>query len=99
MEAPKVFEVDQGTTWKRWVKQRTDAELEEINERLLQLVQAFGKPHTHGGLGVRRLGGNLFEFRISKGLRVVFLFLKPRRLMLMMTGNHDQVMAWLKENL
>ena len=50
------------------------------------------------GLGLRRLRENVFEFRISRGIRVVFLFFKPNRLQLMMTGNHDEVRAWLKEN-
>ena len=57
-----------------------------------------GNAHAHAGLGLRRLQANLFEFRTSRGIRVVFLFFKPNRLHLMMTGNHDEVRAWLKEN-
>jgi hypothetical protein len=41
---------------------------------------------------------NVFEFRISRGIRVVFLFFKPNRLRLMMAGHHDDVSAWLNEN-
>jgi len=72
--------------------------LEEINQRLKELVTSFGRPHGHAGLGLRRLRENVFEFRISRGIRVVFLFFKPNRLQLMMTGNHDEVRGWLKEN-
>ena len=90
--------VELGPSWKRWAKHRTNPELEEINQRLIQLVAAFGNPHAHAGLGLRRLRENVFEFRISRGIRVVFLFFKPNRLQLMMTGNHDEVRAWLKEN-
>jgi hypothetical protein len=97
-EPPRAFAVEWGASWKGWAKHRTDSELEEVNQRLLQLVATFGKPHGHAGLGLRRLRGNVFEFRISRGLRVVFLFFKPNRLQLMMTGNHDEVRAWLKEN-
>lgn len=96
---PGVFAVEIGASWRRWARRRSDSELEEINQRLHQLVAAFGRPHAHAGLGLRHLRDNAFEFRISRGLRVVFLLFKPNRLQLMMTGNHDEVRAWLKENL
>jgi hypothetical protein len=98
MAQPKAFAVELGPGWKRWAKNRTDRELDEINERLKQLVINFGKPHGHAGLGLRHLRENAFEFRISRDIRVVFLFFKPNQLQLMMTGNHDEVRAWLKEN-
>jgi len=91
--------VELGATWKGWAKRRNDSELDEINQRLSELVASFGKPHAHAGLGLRRLRENAFEFRISRGIRVVFLFFKPARLQLMMTGTHDEVRAWLKENI
>jgi hypothetical protein len=96
---PKVFAVELGPSWKRWARRRTKSELEEINQRLLSLVEAFGRPHAHAGLGVRRLHDNAFEFRLSRGIRVIFLFFKPNKLRLMMTGSHDEVSAWLKGNL
>jgi len=97
-EQPRAFVVELGASWRGWAKHRTDSEIEEINQRLAQLVATFGKPHLHAGLGSRRLRDNAFEFRISRGIRVVFLFFKPNRLQLMMTGSHDEVRAWLKEN-
>ena len=97
-EPPKAFVVELGASWKRWARHRTDSDLQEINQRLLALVETFGKPHAHAGLGLRRLRDNAFEFGISRGTRVVFLFFKPNRLQLMMTGSHDEVRAWLKEN-
>ena len=95
----KVFAVELATSWDRWAKRRSEDELMEVNKRITELVQAFGKPHEHAGLGIRRLEGNAFEFRISRGLRVIFLFLKPLTLRLIMIGNHNDVRAWLKENL
>jgi hypothetical protein len=96
---PKAFVIELGASWKRWAKHRTDSDLEEINQRLLDLVRSFGKPHAHAGLGLRRLRDNAFEFRVSRNTRVVFLYFKPNRLQLMMTGSHDEVRAWLKENI
>jgi uncharacterized protein (DUF2461 family) len=95
---PRAFVVELGTSWRRWAKRRTDSELEEINNRLLQLVETFGRPHAHAGLGVRRLRDNVFEFRISRDIRVIFVYSKPNRLHLRMTGNHHEVRAWLREN-
>jgi hypothetical protein len=90
--------VERGPSWARWARHRTDAGLEEIAGRLRQLQECFGKPHFHAGLGLRRLTPRLFEFRISRGIRVVFAFIKPRTVCLAMTGSHDEVRAWLKEN-
>jgi hypothetical protein len=72
--------------------------LEEIDACLKALQAGFGKPHLHSGLGLRRLSPRIFEFRVSRGLQVVFAFLKPRTFQLAMTGTHDQVRAWLKGN-
>ncbi|NBV24094.1 MAG: hypothetical protein EBS05_19510 [Proteobacteria bacterium] len=90
--------VELGASWKRWAKHRTDAELAEINQCLHALVEGFGKPHVHAGLGVRRLTEQLFEFRVSRELRVVFVLIKPGTLRLVMCGSHDDVRAWLKSN-
>jgi hypothetical protein len=101
-EQPKGFAVEIGTSWKHWVKHRTDDELEEITVRLGDLgdlQETFGKPHSHAGIGLRRLTSVFFEFRISRGIRVVFALIKPRTIRLIMTGNHDEVRAWLKENI
>ena len=98
-EPPEACVVELGASWKRWARHRSDSDLEEINQRLLALVETFGRPHARAGLGLRRLRDNAFEFRLSRGTRVVFLLFKPNRLQLMMTGSHDEVRAWLKENL
>ena len=97
-EPPVAFAIEKGPSWHRWARHRTEAELEEIRQRLEELKAGFGKPHFHAGLGLRRLTPRLFEFRLSRGIRVVFAFIKPRTFRLAMTGNHDEVRAWLKEN-
>ena len=66
--------------------------------RLAELQENFGKPHLHGGLGLRRLSKVFFEFRISRGLRVVFALIKPHTLRLVMCGNHDEVHSWIRED-
>lgn len=66
-----------------------------LEEALGQLPAAFGQPHLHSGLGIRRLTGSYFEFRVGRDTRVVFT-LKGDTAILRMVGNHDQVRAYLK---
>jgi hypothetical protein len=95
---PAAFVVEFGRSWERWAKLRTEADLDEIGVCLKALQDGFGKPHLHSGLGLRRLTPRIFEFRVSRGLQVVFAFIKPRTFQLAMTGTHDHVRTWLKEN-
>lgn len=97
-EPQRVFVIELASSWSRWAKAQSEANLREIAERLKQLQAGFGKPHLHAGLGIRRLSPRIFEFRVSRDLRVVFLVIKPNIFRLMMCGNHDVVRAWLKDN-
>ncbi len=98
MEPSKALRLELGVSWRRWAKQRTKAELADIAERCQALLAGFGQPHLHAGLGIRKLHGNLYEFRASRGLRVGFYLIKPRIIRLAMCGNHEDVTNWLKEN-
>ncbi len=97
-DQPRAFVIELGLSWSRWAKARPEPDLQQISERLKQLQAVFGKPHLHAGLGIRRLSSRLFEFRVSRELRVLFLVIKPNIFRLMMCGSHDEVCAWLKEN-
>lgn len=59
------------------------------------LSDAFGKPHLHAGLGIRRLKGNYFECRADRDTRVVFE-LEGSTATLRMVGSHDAVQRFLK---
>jgi hypothetical protein len=62
---------------------------------LCELAEGFGRPHVHTGLGIRKLGGKLFECRGSLSLRFIF---QDRRtdLFVSFLGNHDEVKALLR---
>ena len=98
MEPSRALKVEVSSSWWRWAKHRTDGELAEIDARLHELVGGFGQSHIHAGLGIRRLTDNLFEFQVSRSLRVGFYFIKPQTIRLAMCGNHDDVRTWLKRN-
>ena len=98
MEPFRALKLEVGSSWKRWAKQRSDADLADIAERCRELLAGFGQPHLHAGLGIRKLHGNLYEFRASRGLRVGFYLIKPQTIRLAMCGNHEAVANRLKEN-
>jgi hypothetical protein len=93
------FLIEHGVSWKSWAKRVPQGEQDEITARLTELQNTFGRPHLHSGLGLRRLRGDAFEFRASRARRIIFIFLKPNRLRLLMVGNHDDVRTWIRENL
>jgi hypothetical protein len=59
------------------------------------LIDAFGKPHLHSGLGIRRLKRDHFEFRADRDTRIIFK-LEGRTASLMLVGNHNDVQRFIK---
>jgi hypothetical protein len=56
---------------------------------------AFGDPHRHRGLGLRKLAARSYEVRIHLQWRVVFLH-DGSDLIAYDIMNHDQVARWLR---
>ncbi|MGH8533682.1 MAG: hypothetical protein ACREV1_13365 [Gammaproteobacteria bacterium] len=61
---------------------------------LCELTEGFGRPHTHSGLGIRKLGGKLFECRAGLARRFIFQD-RPTDLFVSFLGNHDEIKALL----
>ncbi|TDI36884.1 MAG: hypothetical protein E2P02_24110 [Acidobacteria bacterium] len=62
---------------------------------LCELPEAFGRPHIHAGIGIRKLGKKLFECRADLSLRFIFLD-RPDEFYVSFLGNHDEVKTLLK---
>jgi hypothetical protein len=62
---------------------------------LCDLPASFGQPHRHGGLGIRKLGSNLFECRGTLALRILFQN-RPDELYVSFLGTHDEVKTLLR---
>ena len=60
-----------------------------------QLPEAFGRPHIHSGLGLRKLRPGVFEFREGLDLRLLFVEEKDA-LYVNFIGDHDEVRRALK---
>ena len=89
------LEIEFSPQFKRGARQLSEEQRQQAAIAADLLRVAFGHPHHHSGLGMRRLGGNLYEFRVGRDLRVLFE-LHGSRAELTMIGNHDDVRRFLK---
>ena len=62
---------------------------------LSAVAEQFGDPHSHSGLGLRKLARGLWECRIDLKLRIVLLQ-EPDRLRAYDIMDHNELRAWLK---
>ena len=62
---------------------------------LCDLADGFGQPHVHSGLGIRKLGQNIFECRGTRSLRFIFQD-RSAELFVSFLGDHDEVRALLR---
>jgi hypothetical protein len=81
----------------RSLKKFSVTEISEINASIAMLREAMGKPHVHSGLSVRKLRRAIFEIRAGLETRILFAR-ESGDIVLVFAGNHNQVRAWLKEN-
>jgi hypothetical protein len=56
---------------------------------------AFGDPHKHRGLGLRKLARRSYEIRVQSQWRVVFIY-DGKNLIAYDVMNHDEVSLWLR---
>ena len=63
---------------------------------LLELGEAFGNPHIHSGLGIRKLKGNIFECRAGLANRFGFVD-SGEQLVVSFLGNHDELRRWVRD--
>ncbi len=77
------------------VKELGKPERVAIGTAINELQEAFGTPHLHRGLGVRKLIGDYFETRVGLGQRLVFKN-EQDALVLLFVGDHDAVRDFLR---
>lgn len=83
-------------SFERDFKKRNPQEKEQVYQVLSRLSEVVGKPHLHGGIGLRKLHpSGIFEARLGLGLRMVFGF-KDNELFLHRLGNHDAIRKYIR---
>jgi hypothetical protein len=68
---------------------------EKASKVIAGVAAAFGDPHRHRGLGLRKLGRRSYEIRVHLQWRVVFVH-DGKVLVAYDVMNHDEVSLWLK---
>jgi hypothetical protein len=81
--------------YRRAFNKLTEQQKAGVQAAMDRLEAAFGHPHLHSGLGLRRFG-NFFEARAGLGLRLLFS-VQGSDLVLATVGNHNQIRAFVKE--
>ena len=68
---------------------------EKIGKTIASVAVAFGDPHKHGGLGLRKLARRSYEARAHLQWRVVFIH-EGKSLVAYDIMDHDEVATWLR---
>ena len=68
-----------------------------IGEAMNSVLAAWGRPHMHSGVSIRRLTNNIFECRVGLDERLAFVFIAtPPELVFFFIGNHDEVQQLIR---
>ncbi len=77
----------------------TKAERKEIGEAMNLVLDGWGKPHVHAGIGIRRLTKTIYECRVGLDDRLAFVFqVTPPELQFFFLGNHDEIQKLIRSN-
>ncbi len=68
---------------------------QKASEAIAELAAAFGYPHTHRGISLRKLARRSYEVRVHLQWRVVFIH-DGDTLTAYDVMNHDEVALWLR---
>jgi len=69
----------------------------EIGDAINRVLEGWGRPHVHSGIGIRRLTQTIFECRVGLDDRLAFLFIAtPPELVFFFLGNHDEIQKLIR---
>jgi mRNA-degrading endonuclease RelE of RelBE toxin-antitoxin system len=68
---------------------------DKVSQAIADVAAAFGDPHKHRGLGLRKLARRSYEIRVQRQWRVVFIH-DGETLIAYDVMNHDEVSLWLR---
>lgn len=68
---------------------------EKASQAIADVSTAFGDPHQHRGLGLRKLAKRSYEIRVHLQWRVVFIY-DGKALVAYDIMDHDEVSLWLR---
>ena len=79
------------------LRTRSRADRKIIGDAMNAVAAAWGRPHRHSGIGIRRLTKSVFECRVGLEDRLAFVFIAtPPELIFFFLGNHDEVQRLIR---
>ena len=74
------------------IRLRPKARRREIGAAIQRVLESWGHPHVHAGIGIRRLTKTIFECRVGLDERLAFIVIAtPAELVFFFLGNHDEI--------
>jgi len=74
-------------------------ERQAIGDAMNRVLDAWGSPHMHAGIGIRRLTKTIFECRVGLDDRLAFVFFAtPPELVFFFLGNHNEIRKLIRAN-
>jgi hypothetical protein len=78
-------------------RSKSKPERQAIGDAINQVLENWGRPHGHSGIGIRRLTRTIFECRVGLDDRLAFLFIAtPPELVFFFLGNHDEIQKLIR---
>lgn len=72
------------------LRARSKADRKIIGDAMNDVVSAWGRPHLHSGISIRRLTKTIYECRVGLEDRLAFVFIAtPPELVFFFLGDHD----------
>ena len=79
------------------LRARSKADRKIIGEAMNAVLAAWGQPHLHSGIGIRRLTKTVFECRVGLDDRLAFVFVAtPPELVFFFLGDHDEIQRLIR---
>ena len=79
------------------LRARSKADRKIIGDAMNAVVAAWGRPHLHSGISIRRLTGTIYECRVGLEDRLAFVFIAtPPELVFFFLGGHDEIQRLIR---
>jgi hypothetical protein len=73
------------------IRSKSKSERPEIGEAINRVIESWGRPQIHAGIGIRRLTQTIFDCRVSLDDRLAFVFIATPPELVFFIGNHDEI--------
>jgi hypothetical protein len=81
------------------LRSKSKSERQETGDAINRVLECWGRPHGHSGIGIRRLTKTIYECRVGLDDRLAFVFIAtPPVLVFFFLGNHDEIQKLIRSN-